>query len=231
MSSKLYVGNLSWNTNDDSLHQAFAQHGQVTDSIVMKDRETGKSRGFGFVTYGSDEEAQKAIDAMNDQELDGRQIRVNIAQGRSGGLFEVEVEEAMVAEAEDMAAVVAVTAAAPATTTTAVATTFAEFGQVTDTIVMRDRDTGRARGFGFVTYSSAHEAEVAMRKMNDQDLDGRRLRVNRAQSQGGGGGYTRNQNHSSESNINEAPGGFTGLPEPVAPMDANANDDDTSMSY
>ncbi|KAJ7770484.1 hypothetical protein B0H16DRAFT_1715158 [Mycena metata] len=78
--------------------------------------------------------------------------------------------------------------------------TFAEFGQVTDTIVMRDRDTGRARGFGFVTYSSPHEADVAISKMNDQDLDGRRLRVNRASGQGGGGGYSNNNpNYSSSS--------------------------------
>ncbi|KAJ7770485.1 putative glycine-rich RNA-binding protein [Mycena metata] len=83
--SKLYIGNLSWHTTDDSLNQAFSAHGQVTDSIVMKDRETGKSRGFGFVTFSTDAEAQKAIDCMNDQDLDGRQIRVNVAQGRGGG--------------------------------------------------------------------------------------------------------------------------------------------------
>ncbi|KAJ7770475.1 hypothetical protein B0H16DRAFT_1515610, partial [Mycena metata] len=85
--SKLFIGNLSWHTTDDSLNQVgtFSAHGEVTDSIVMKDRETGKSRGFGFVTFSTDAEAQKAIDCMNDQDLDGRQIRVNIAQGRGGG--------------------------------------------------------------------------------------------------------------------------------------------------
>ncbi|KAF8267678.1 hypothetical protein EI94DRAFT_1580441, partial [Lactarius quietus] len=79
------ISNLSWNTNDDTLRQAFAQYGTIVDSIVMRDRETGRSRGFGFVTYGSDGEAQAAIAHMNDQELEGRKIRVNIANQRTGG--------------------------------------------------------------------------------------------------------------------------------------------------
>ncbi|KAF7350442.1 RNA-binding domain-containing protein [Mycena venus] len=85
MSSKLYIGNLSYNTNDDSLRNCFASFGNITDSIVMKDRETGRSRGFGFVTYNTDDEAQQAIDRMNDQDLDGRRVRVNLANARPGG--------------------------------------------------------------------------------------------------------------------------------------------------
>ncbi|KAI8596091.1 hypothetical protein EDD21DRAFT_408641 [Dissophora ornata] len=85
MSAKLYVGNLSWNTNDDTLRDAFSAHGQVLDSIVMKDRETGRSRGFGFVTFASGEEADSAITAMNEQDLDGRRIRVNLANARPSG--------------------------------------------------------------------------------------------------------------------------------------------------
>ncbi|KAH9957335.1 hypothetical protein BC827DRAFT_710584 [Russula dissimulans] len=85
MSAKIYVGNLSWNTNDDTLRQAFASYGNIVDSIVMRDRETSRSRGFGFVTYSNEAEAHSAINGMNDQELDGRRIRVNIANARSGG--------------------------------------------------------------------------------------------------------------------------------------------------
>ncbi|KAI9638955.1 uncharacterized protein MKK02DRAFT_11042, partial [Dioszegia hungarica] len=79
------LGNLSWNTTDDLLHQAFSAYGQVTDCIVMKDRETGRSRGFGFVTYGSQPEAEAAIASMNEQELDGRRVRVNLANARPAG--------------------------------------------------------------------------------------------------------------------------------------------------
>jgi len=83
--SKVYVGNLSWNTNDDSLKTAFSEFGNVVDSIVMKDRETGRSRGFGFVTFNSSEEADAAINGLNDQDLDGRRLKVNLANARGGG--------------------------------------------------------------------------------------------------------------------------------------------------
>ncbi|CEI70361.1 hypothetical protein FVEN_g1129 [Fusarium venenatum] len=83
--SKLYVGNLSWNTTDETLRQTFSEFGQVTDSIIMKDRETGRARGFGFVTFSSEEEATAAVNAMNEQELDGRRIRVNVANARPSG--------------------------------------------------------------------------------------------------------------------------------------------------
>ncbi|QRV93401.1 RNA recognition motif protein [Ceratobasidium sp. AG-Ba] len=85
MTAKLYVGNLSWNTTDDTLRQAFAQYGQVTDSIVMKDRETGRSRGFGFVTFNLSDEAEAAMRGLHEQELDGRRIKVNFANARTGG--------------------------------------------------------------------------------------------------------------------------------------------------
>jgi hypothetical protein len=85
MSAKIYVGNLSWNTNDDTLRQAFGSFGNIVDSIVMRDRETSRSRGFGFVTYQTQAEADFAIEKMNDTELEGRRIRVNIANARSGG--------------------------------------------------------------------------------------------------------------------------------------------------
>ncbi|KAJ5654097.1 RNA-binding domain-containing protein [Penicillium lividum] len=84
-SAKVYVGNLSWNTTDESLTAAFGQFGQILDAIVMRDRDTGRSRGFGFVTFGSGEEAQAAIDGLDQQELDGRSIKVNLAQARGSG--------------------------------------------------------------------------------------------------------------------------------------------------
>jgi len=85
MSAKVYVGNLSWNTTDETLREHFSQFGQILDSIVMRDRETGRSRGFGFVTYGSQEEADSAIQQMNEQEMDGRRVKVNLANARPSG--------------------------------------------------------------------------------------------------------------------------------------------------
>jgi len=80
--NKLYVGNLAYSVRDDSLHQAFSQFGTVTSAKVMMDRETGRSKGFGFVEMGSDAEAQSAINGMNGQALEGRAVVVNEARPR-----------------------------------------------------------------------------------------------------------------------------------------------------
>ncbi|KAH7245107.1 hypothetical protein BKA59DRAFT_359408, partial [Fusarium tricinctum] len=77
--------NLSWNTSDETLREAFSQFGQVTDSIIMRDRETGRARGFGFVTFSTEDEANAAVEGLNEQELDGRRIRVNVANARPSG--------------------------------------------------------------------------------------------------------------------------------------------------
>ena len=83
MSNKLFIGGLAWATDDHSLRTAFEQFGTVTDAKVITDRETGRSRGFGFVTLSSSDEAQRAIAEMDGKELDGRAVRVNVAQERS----------------------------------------------------------------------------------------------------------------------------------------------------
>ena len=82
MGNKLYVGNLAYSVRDDSLLQAFSQFGHVTSAKVMMDRETGRSKGFGFVEMGSDAEAQAAINGMNGQPLEGRAVVVNEARPR-----------------------------------------------------------------------------------------------------------------------------------------------------
>ncbi|APW48080.1 RNA recognition motif-containing protein [Rhodoferax antarcticus] len=91
MGNKLYVGNLPYSFRDDDLQQAFSQHGSVTSAKVMMERDTGRSKGFGFVEMGSDAEAQTAINAMNGQQFGGRGLVVNEARPmeprppRSGG--------------------------------------------------------------------------------------------------------------------------------------------------
>ena len=82
MGNKLYVGNLAYAVRDESLQQAFGEFGTVTSAKVMMDRDTGRSKGFGFVEMGSDAEAQAAINGMNGQPLEGRAIVVNEARPR-----------------------------------------------------------------------------------------------------------------------------------------------------
>jgi RNA recognition motif-containing protein len=88
MSSRLFVGNLSFNTTENDLQDAFAAFGTVTEANLMIDKMSGRPRGFAFVTMASAEEAQKAIDALNGKEMDGRALTVNVArprEERSGG--------------------------------------------------------------------------------------------------------------------------------------------------
>ena len=85
MSNKVFVGGLSWNTGDEELRQAFSEFGEVSDAKVITDRDTGRSRGFGFVTYGGNESVQKAISGMDGRELDGRNIKVNEAEDKPRG--------------------------------------------------------------------------------------------------------------------------------------------------
>jgi RNA recognition motif-containing protein len=79
MAKKLYVGNLSYNTTEDGLRNLFGQYGTVASSKIIFDRETGNSKGFGFIEMGSDDEASAAIAGTNGHEFDGRQLRVNEA--------------------------------------------------------------------------------------------------------------------------------------------------------
>ena len=88
MSSKLFVGGLAWATTDDTLRDHFEQCGDVVEAKVITERDTGRSRGFGFVTFGDPEQAQGAVEQLSNSELDGRTIRVDLAierDNRGGG--------------------------------------------------------------------------------------------------------------------------------------------------
>ena len=94
MAKKLFVGGLSWDTTDDGLRQAFASYGEITEAKVITERDSGRSRGFGFVTFAQDDDAKTAISKVDGTSLDGKTIKVNEAQeksprggGRSGGGF------------------------------------------------------------------------------------------------------------------------------------------------
>lgn len=82
MATRLFIGSLAWSTNDDSLKDFFSQAGTVVSAKVITDRESGRSKGFGFVEMSSDEEAKAAVDQLNNKELDGRPIMVSEARPR-----------------------------------------------------------------------------------------------------------------------------------------------------
>ena len=83
MQNKLFVGNLPWSVDSEQLKETFSKYGDVTDAHVLTDKVTGRSRGFGFVEFATDEEAASAIDALDGSEMDGREINVNVARPKS----------------------------------------------------------------------------------------------------------------------------------------------------
>ena len=85
MATNIYVGNLPWTTTNDELADMFAQFGQVTKAQIITDRDTGRSRGFGFVEMATEAEAQRAIEAMHNSDMNGRPLTVNIAKPRESG--------------------------------------------------------------------------------------------------------------------------------------------------
>jgi len=80
MSKKLFIGNISWGASDEQLKDLFAQYGEVEEAVIVKDKFSGRSKGFGFVTFTDDAEADKATESLNGHELDGRELVVNEAR-------------------------------------------------------------------------------------------------------------------------------------------------------
>ncbi len=82
MTKKLFVGNISWGTTDEQLNELFSQYGEIEEAVIIKDKFSGRSKGFGFVTFVNGEDADKAVEALNGQEIDGRELTVNEAKPR-----------------------------------------------------------------------------------------------------------------------------------------------------
>ncbi len=80
MNNKLFIGSLPWSINDESLAELFSPHGEILSARVVTDRESGRSRGFGFVEFANEEDAQKAIDALDQADVEGRTINVSVAR-------------------------------------------------------------------------------------------------------------------------------------------------------
>lgn len=180
---KLYVGNLQYATNEDRLREEFGKYGEITDVFLPSDRITGRPRGFGFVTFSTRDAAEEAIKNLDKKELDGRVIMVNHPRprGETGGGSR--------REKEDMKLYVGNLSFD--TTSESLKELFEQYGTVSDCFLPTNRETGKPRGFGFVTMPTK-EANAAIDAVNGYELDGRTLRVNEARGRyegGGGGGY------------------------------------------
>ncbi|PUZ73071.1 hypothetical protein GQ55_2G445300 [Panicum hallii var. hallii] len=181
---KLFVGNLPFSVDSAQLAGLFEQAGSVEMVEVVYDRMTGRSRGFGFVTMSTAEEAGAAVEQFNGYTFQGRPLRVNsgpppprddsapraLRGGGGGGSF------------ADSANKVYVGNLAWGVDNSTLENLFSEQGQVLDAKVIYDRESGRSRGFGFVTYGSSEEVNNAISNLDGIDLDGRQIRVTVAES-------------------------------------------------
>lgn len=171
---KLYVGNLPWSCNSEEVAEVFQKVGSVEMVEVIYDRESGRSRGFGFVTMTSMEDAEAAVEKLNGADYGGRTLRVNFPDRNRADAppprprFEDNSNKMFVGNipwgVDDMT----------------LERMFSEHGKVLEAKIVFDRESGRSRGFGFVTMSSASEVNEAINKMDGADVEGRSLRVNLA---------------------------------------------------
>ncbi|XP_042418015.1 29 kDa ribonucleoprotein, chloroplastic-like [Zingiber officinale] len=172
---KLFVGNLPFSVDSSQLAGLFQQAGNVEMVEVIYDKISGKSRGFGFVTMSTIEEVEIAAQQFNGYTLEGRSLRVNSGPPPRRDEFP---SKGFRARANPEAANrVYVGNLSWGVDNFALETLFSGQGKVLEARVIYDRESGRSRGFGFVTYSSAEEVDNAITTLNGADLDGRSIRV------------------------------------------------------
>ncbi|GLJ08837.1 hypothetical protein SUGI_0096880 [Cryptomeria japonica] len=171
--AKLYVGNLPFDVNAQMLGELFEEAGQVLDVNLITDRETGNSRGFGFVTMSTAEEVEIGIEKFNQYSFEGRLLTVRKASPRGTRVERPELGSSNKVYVGNLPW---------QTDDNSLLQLFSEHGKVLEARVVYDRDTGRSRGFGFVTYASQNEVNDAISALDGADMDGRPLRVSVAEN-------------------------------------------------
>ncbi|XVF11645.1 hypothetical protein REPUB_Repub08aG0045200 [Reevesia pubescens] len=180
--AKLFVGNLPYDVDSQSLAMLFEKAGTVEIAEIIYNRETEQSRGFGFVTMSTIEEAEKAVELFNSYDLNGRLLTVNNASPR-GSRFERPPR------VYEPAFRIYVGNLPWDVDNGRLEQVFSEHGKVVDARVVYDRETSRSRGFGFVTMSSETELNDAIAALDGQSLDGRAIRINVAEGRPRRGAY------------------------------------------
>ena len=184
----LFVGHLSWNVDDGWLKTAFEDYGEVESASVQMDRQTGKSRGFGYVHFTTSEAAKNAMAEMDGQEIDGRTIKLDFATPRTANpTARAKQFGDSVSEPSSTLFVGNISFGVTEDTLWEV---FAEYGDVVNVRLPTDRETEKMKGFGYVEFSSLDSAKKALEEANGMDVGGRNIRLDYSQprdSAGGGG--------------------------------------------
>jgi nucleolin len=176
---KLFVGGLSWNTSEAGLRRAFESAGDVESVTIVMDRETGKSRGFGFVAFSDDDAAARAVDLLNETSLDGRSIRVDLAEEKAGSRPSRPSSPRPAAEPGSFRKLF-IGGLSYSVSSSELHGIFSDCGTCTANVIM-DRETGQSRGFAFVTFENAMDATLAVERLDGIDLGGRKIQVRPAE--------------------------------------------------
>ncbi|KAK1227054.1 nuclear localization sequence binding protein [Marasmius sp. AFHP31] len=194
----LFVGQLSWNVDEDRLAQEFSSFGEVVSTSIPLDRYTGRSRGFGYVHFATDEALEKALEDMNGKEIDGRAIRVDKSTGpptRESREAARDKDQTFGNAASPPSTTLFVGNLPFATTEDRLSDIFSEWG-VRSARIPTYWDTGRSKGFGYVEFESLSGARGAFEAMQGVELDGRIVRLDFSEPKdqlvpGGGRGWNR----------------------------------------
>ncbi|CAL9246664.1 unnamed protein product [Arabidopsis halleri] len=179
---RLYVGNLPYTITSSELSQLFGEAGNVVDVQIVYDKVTDRSRGFGFVTMGTIEEAKEAIQMFNSSQIGGRTVKVNYPEVPRGGEREVmrtKIRDTNQSYVESPHKIYAGNLGWNLTSQ-GLKDAFGDQPGVLGAKVIYERNTGRSRGFGFISFESAEDVQSALATMNGVEVEGRALRLNLA---------------------------------------------------
>ncbi|KAH7684333.1 polyadenylate-binding protein [Dioscorea alata] len=176
---RLYVGNIPRTVTNEQLSKIFEEHGAVEKAEVMHDKYSGRSRRFAFVTMSTVEDANAAIEKLNETEIGGRKIKVNITE-KPLATIDLSIAQDDESKFIDSPYKVYVGNLAKTVTTDLLTKFFSEKGKVLSAKVSRVPGTSKSSGFGFVSFSADEDVEAAISSCNNVLLEGQRIRVNKA---------------------------------------------------
>ncbi|KAI9108970.1 hypothetical protein K1719_019925 [Acacia pycnantha] len=175
---KLFIGGISWDTNEERLREYFSSYGEIVEAVIMKDRTTGRARGFGFVVFADPAVADRVIKEKHN--IDGRMVEAKKAVPRDDqNILNRSSSSIQGSPGPGRTRKIFVGGLAPTVTESDFKKYFDQFGTITDVVVMYDHNTQRPRGFGFITYDSEEAVEKVLLK-TFHELNGKMVEVKRA---------------------------------------------------
>lgn len=193
----LFVGGLSWNIDEEWLAREFEEFGEVVGARIITDRESGRSKGYGYVEFAEADSAAKALEAKHESMIDGRQVRVDFSTPRqprdqnTPRDFSNQRANKFGDQTGNPTDTLFCGNLSFDCTNEAVSEAFDEFGSITSVRLPTDRETGAPKGFGYISFSTVEEAQAALEAMNGQEIAGRRCRLDYAQPRAENGGGQR----------------------------------------